>query len=74
MEKFHVLMDRGKWVILRGNDERPLSLYRTQAEANAAATAMARRHRGELTFYDEHGKVRDWVSYSDELSAPRFLG
>jgi len=46
---------KGQWEVRQGS--KGISHHRTQAEANVAAQALAKKHGVGYVLYDKHGKV-----------------
>lgn len=65
---FHVVRGPRGWSVRKAGAARASSIHRTQAEAIAAATAIARRQRTKLYIHDRDGRIRERNSYVGDLS------
>lgn len=64
---FHVVRGPRGWSVRKTGAVRASSIHRTQAEAIAAATAIAQRQRAKLYIHDRDGRIRERNSYTSEL-------
>lgn len=64
---FHVVRGLRGWSVRKTGAMRASSIHRTQEEAIAAATAIAKRQRAKLYIHDSDGRIRERTSYAKEL-------
>jgi hypothetical protein len=63
--------DGGGWQTKREGASRAGSVHDTQADAEAAAKATARREGGEVVIHGRDGKIRDADSYGNDPCPPK---
>lgn len=67
----HVVPHDGEWAVRGEGNERVTSLHRTQAEAEAAARAIAINQQSEVVIHRPDGRIRDKDSYGHDPFPPR---
>ena len=60
----HVIPYLGQWAVKSAGVRRPTSTHPTQADAIAAARAIAVGHRSELVVHDRQGRIEARSSYA----------
>ena len=67
----HVTPRDEGWAVEREGSERASSLHDTQAEAEAAGRATARREQVEFYLHGRDGRIRERDSYGNDPYPPR---
>ena len=62
----HVTPRDGRWAVERDGSQRASSLHDTQAEAEAAGRATARREQVEFNLHGRNGQIRERDSYGND--------
>lgn len=60
----HVMLKEGEWAVEREGARQPLSVHRTQAEAERAGRELARRNKTELLLHGRSGDIRKRGGYN----------
>ncbi len=67
----HVTPRDGRWAVEREGSQRASSLHDTQADAEAAGRATARREEVEFYLHGRDGQIRERDSYGNDPYPPR---
>lgn len=67
----HVVPSAHGWAVRKAGSTRASSLHRTQAQAIAAGTEIARNQGTELYIHDEDGRIRERNSYGRDPHPPK---
>lgn len=67
----HVTPRDGRWAVKREGSQRASSLHGTQADAEAAGRATARREEVEFYLHVRNGRIRERDSYGNDPYPPR---
>lgn len=67
----HVTPHDGRWAVDRAGSQRVSSVHDTQAEAEAAGRATARREQVEFYLHGRDGQIRERDSYGNDPYPPR---
>lgn len=63
---YHVVKDDKAWKVQREGGQRASSTHNTQAEAIAAAKALAQKAKTEVVIHRPDGRIRDSDSYGND--------
>jgi YD repeat-containing protein len=67
----HVTPHGDRWAVDRDGSQRVSSVHDTQAEAEAAGRATARREQVEFFLHGRNGQIRERDSYGNDPYPPR---
>ena len=67
----HVVPNTGGWGVKKAGASRASSVHRTQADAIAAATQIARNQKTELYIHGRDGRIRERNSYGNDPHPPK---
>lgn len=67
----HVVPSAGGWSVRKAGSERATSVHRTQADAIAAATKIARNQGTELYVHGRDGRIRERSSFGNDPHPPK---
>jgi hypothetical protein len=66
----HVTPRDGRWAVERDGGQRASSLHDTQAQAETAGRATARREKVEFFLHGRNGQIRERDSYGNDPYPP----
>lgn len=70
-QNVHVVPHDRRWAVAREGSQRASSVHDTQAEAEAAGRATARREQVEFYLHGRDGQIRERESYGHDPYPPR---
>jgi hypothetical protein len=67
----HVVKRPDGWAVLGEGNQRDTSIHRTQQEAIARGTGIAKNQESELVIHGRDGKIRDKDSFGNDPMPPK---
>ena len=62
----HVVPNSKGWAVRKSGASRASKVFRTQAEAVAAATKIAKTQKSEVYIHGKNGRIRERKSYGND--------
>ena len=67
----HIVPSANGWAVRKAGATRASSIHKTQAQAIAAGTEIARNQRTELYIHGSDGRIRERNSYGQDRHPPK---